>query len=248
MADTKQDVWLPYGTGTTRFNPNTGEVQGAGSVGPGGPADWKTIGNVNQPWTAQKYRDQFPQPGEIQMMKNIAAQQRQDVSQSAGATSGGGQQGASYYGAGAARTAGPTGQVAIGNFSGGSSTTGGVGGGGSTTTMPNNAAQIPWGVSVPSWQTWYGQNLGKQILINGQPRIIGQDIGADDVLKAYQNQAIGWGPSLEQRAGPTQAAQTATTPQGAALSSVWANLTPEEHAAIATQMQGGARSFTVAGK
>ena len=83
---------------------------------------------------------------------------------------------------------------------GGNGSTGGGGNMATTTT----ATQLPQGASVPSWQTWYGQNVGKTILVNGQLRTIGQDIGADDVLSAYRNNTIGWG----QTPGPQSSTQT----------------------------------------
>jgi hypothetical protein len=79
-----------------------------------------------------------------------------------------------------------------------------------------SATQIPPGMSVPQWQTWYGQNQGKTILVNGQPRTIGQDIGADDVLAAYRNNTIGWGSVPGANTGTTSEA-SGVQPESVAL-------------------------------
>jgi hypothetical protein len=80
------------------------------------------------------------------------------------------------------------------------------GGGGSMATT--SAAQIPTSVSLPEWQAWYGQNVGKTILVNGQPRTIGQDISPDDLLSSFRSNQVGWG----QMPGPSEPA----TPVGGA--------------------------------
>jgi hypothetical protein len=73
------------------------------------------------------------------------------------------------------------------------------------------AGQIPtgiWGSAGPNdiaeWQTWYGRNVGKTILVNGQPRTIGTDIQPDEMLQAFQNNTVGFGPMPGPQA-PTQA-------------------------------------------
>src|SRR5262245_22153799 len=49
-----------------------------------------------------------------------------------------------------------------------------------TTTMATNAAtQIPWGISLPQWQAWYGQNVGRTITIGGKNVTIGTDVGPE---------------------------------------------------------------------
>jgi hypothetical protein len=62
------------------------------------------------------------------------------------------------------------------------------------------AGQIPtgiWGSAGPSdigeWQKWYGNNVGKTILVNGQPRTIGTDIQPNEMLQAFQNNTVGFG-------------------------------------------------------
>jgi hypothetical protein len=54
------------------------------------------------------------------------------------------------------------------------------------------ASQIPTGVSIPQWQRWYGQNLGKTIFANGQLLTIGRDLTADQLLNAYANDQLLW--------------------------------------------------------
>jgi hypothetical protein len=63
--------------------------------------------------------------------------------------------------------------------------------------MATTATQIPFGVSIPDWQRWYGQNQGKTIMVNGQLRTIGSDIGADEMLQAYRNQTASWQPAVQ---------------------------------------------------
>jgi len=55
------------------------------------------------------------------------------------------------------------------------------------------ATQIPTSVSIPQWQQWYNQNLGKTILVNGNPVTIDQDIDPNQLLNAFQNQQVSWG-------------------------------------------------------
>ena len=62
------------------------------------------------------------------------------------------------------------------------------------------ATQIPNTISLPQWQQWYGQNVGKTILVNGNPVTIDQDINPDQLLSAFQNNQVGWG----QTPGPQQ--------------------------------------------
>jgi len=54
------------------------------------------------------------------------------------------------------------------------------------------AAKIPLNVSLPEWQTWFGQNVGKQIMVNGQVRTIGTDLSPDQALTAFRNQSVSW--------------------------------------------------------
>jgi hypothetical protein len=70
----------------------------------------------------------------------------------------------------------------------------------------NVASQIPLSVSLPQWQTWYGQNVGKTIMVGGQPRTIGTDISPDETLQAFRNQTVGWNVP-QAAAAPTQPAQ-----------------------------------------
>jgi hypothetical protein len=62
------------------------------------------------------------------------------------------------------------------------------------------AGQIPTGIwgsvspkDIASWQTWFGNNVGKTILVNGQPRTIGTDIQPNEMLQAFQNNTVSWG-------------------------------------------------------
>jgi hypothetical protein len=71
---------------------------------------------------------------------------------------------------------------------------------GGTSMATTTAGQIPtgiWGSAGPKdiaeWQTWYGRNVGKTILVNGQPRTIGTDIQPDEMLQAFQNNKVGFG-------------------------------------------------------
>jgi hypothetical protein len=60
--------------------------------------------------------------------------------------------------------------------------------------MPNTtASQISPASSLPEWQAWYGRNLGNTVLIGGQPAVLGQDVGPNEVLQAFRQGSIGWG-------------------------------------------------------
>jgi len=54
------------------------------------------------------------------------------------------------------------------------------------------STQIPTSVSVPQWQQWYGQNVGKTIFVNGQMRTIDQDIFPDELLQSFQQNTARW--------------------------------------------------------
>lgn len=103
---------------------------------------------------------------------------------------------------------------------GGTTGAGGGGGGGATgggqTMATTTAANIPYGISLPQWQTWYGQNLGNTVLINGQLMQIGRDIGPDALLAAYRNQTMGFGQPTAGQLGPQMAAN-APAPETMAL-------------------------------
>jgi hypothetical protein len=179
-------AWMTYGNGLTRFDPDTGKVQVAGSMGSSGPGDWRDIGNINDPWAQQQNSDMFPAPAEINMMKNIAAQAKAagGATGTPGmATTAGG--GAGYYGgSGAGATSSGAGTQTSGA---------GGGGGGATNMATTTATQIPTSVSIPQWQQWYNQNIGKTILVNGNPVTINQDINPNQLLSAFQNNQVGWG-------------------------------------------------------
>lgn len=87
--------------------------------------------------------------------------------------------------------AGTAGAQAAGGWAGG-----GVGGGagGGSTMATNVASQISPYSSLPAWQQWYGQNVGKQMTINGQTVTIGQDVTPDQLLQVFQQSpsSIGW--------------------------------------------------------
>jgi len=55
------------------------------------------------------------------------------------------------------------------------------------------STQIPTSVSLAEWQQWYGRNVGKTILVNGNPMTIDQDINPDQLLQAFQTGQVGWG-------------------------------------------------------
>jgi len=80
------------------------------------------------------------------------------------------------------------------------------------------AAQIPWGLSLPQWQSWYGKNVGNQVMVNGQLRTIGtQDLSPEEALSAYRSQTMGWNvpPAAPTYFGP---GATAPPPETQALS------------------------------
>ena len=58
--------------------------------------------------------------------------------------------------------------------------------------MNATSTQIPTSVSVPQWQQWYGQNVGKTIFVNGQMRTIDQDIFPDELLQSFQQNTARW--------------------------------------------------------
>src|SRR6267378_4181415 len=76
------------------------------------------------------------------------------------------------------------------------------------------ATQISPSASLPQWQAWYGQNIGKTMMVGGQPVVIGQDIGADDLLSAFRSNTIGWGGGAQQPSGAIGGGQQ---PESAAL-------------------------------
>ena len=58
--------------------------------------------------------------------------------------------------------------------------------------MNATSTQIPTSVSIPQWQQWYGQNVGKTIFVNGQMRTIDQDIFPDELLQSFQQNTARW--------------------------------------------------------
>src|SRR5262245_43079369 len=82
-------------------------------------------------------------------------------------------------------------------------TAGGAAGGaqsGGSSMATTTAGQIPTGIwgsvrpaDVTEWQKWYGANVGKTILVNGQPRTINQDIQPGELWDAFRNDAVGFG-------------------------------------------------------
>jgi hypothetical protein len=94
-----------------------------------------------------------------------------------------------------------------------------------------SASQIKTGISdVPAWQTWYGQNVGKSIYVNGQPRTISTGLEANapsnaitpgQLFSSFSNNQVAWNPTSVAPA-PTAATQppiTPTTPANAAQTS-----------------------------
>jgi hypothetical protein len=97
-----------------------------------------------------------------------------------------------------------------------------------TTPAGTTARPIPLSVNLPEWQQWYGQNLGKSVLVNGALQTIGTDIGPDALLAAFRNQSVGFGQSpIAGQSGP--AAPTYFGPG--------ANAAPPESAALAQMAQ-----------
>ena len=110
-----------------------------------------------------------------------------------------------------------------------------VPGGGGVGVASTTATQVPLSLSIPQWQQWYGQNVGKTILVNGALKTIGQDISPDQMLAAFQNNTVGWGqPTIGALAPQTPTyfgtGATAAAPETAGLSQM-AQIDPASEAA-----------------
>jgi hypothetical protein len=79
---------------------------------------------------------------------------------------------------------------------------------------PASAAPLVQGVDLPSFQHWFGTNVGHTVFVNGQPRTINKDLSADQALAAYRSGSLSWnapaGPQLSQAWQDIQAQQAAT--------------------------------------
>ncbi len=205
-------AWIGYTSPSTglpgRYDPATGEVQQYGGSG-----NWVKAGTVGESGDYTPSNPKINPPDQTvinQIMASRAAAASKSAGAPAGTTPAGGVTAAqSYYMAGApGGTAGTTGGA------------GAAGGGGGTTQMATTSAtQIPTNVSIPEWQTWFGQNVGKTILVNGQPRTIGTDIQPNEMLQAFQNNTVGWG-SMPGASGAQQPAQAIGGPGQAQPESV----------------------------
>lgn len=78
------------------------------------------------------------------------------------------------------------------------------------------AEQIPANVSLPEWQQWYGRNVGKTMLVNGQSVTIGTDVSPDQLLNAFRSNNIGWSPATQGPQAPPAPTDT-TQPETRAL-------------------------------
>lgn len=76
------------------------------------------------------------------------------------------------------------------------------------------AGQIPTGIwggasnaDIGEWQKWYGANVGKSILVNGQARTLGSDIQPGELWDAFRGNNVGWGtvPGPQGAQAPAQA-------------------------------------------
>jgi hypothetical protein len=90
---------------------------------------------------------------------------------------------------------------------------GGAGGGGGRPGTQEaqfqtpTASYLPTGADVPSFQTWFSQNVGKTILVNGQMRTIGAggtaggELDPSEALQAFQGGQLGWQQPAGQQLG-----------------------------------------------
>lgn len=90
---------------------------------------------------------------------------------------------------------------------------------------PATASQISSASSIPEWQNWFNQNIGKTLYIDGQLVTLNQS-NPNDVLQAFQQGRASWQPPLAQQTrGQTlaggelgalgqMAAQAGQTPMG----------------------------------
>jgi hypothetical protein len=218
MAD-PQTNWIEYAAGR-RWDPATGQVQynqNGQWVSSGAPnvlynPQSGQLYNPNQPnipysllsgsGAGGPTADVLGQIYMIQQM-NAAAQQRQAQQAGQGSATGTGIQAApSYWGTGmqSGIAATPVAQGATGTAGAQGSVPGAQSGGNATQMATTTAGQIPtgiWGSAGPNdiaeWQKWYGNNVGKTILVNGQPRTIGTDIQPAEMLQAFQSNTVGFG-------------------------------------------------------
>jgi hypothetical protein len=93
------------------------------------------------------------------------------------------------------------------------------------------AGRIPtgiWGSAGPSdireWQKWYGANVGKTILVDGQPRTLGADIAPAELWNAFRSNMVGWQP-----AALTVPPASTTPPETSALAEM-AKVDPQSEA------------------
>jgi hypothetical protein len=213
-AQTTPSNWIEYPVQTPngnyvngRFDPASGEIQA--QIG----GDWQTISQtsagtsqapgrlsapaqfgLNETYLHSGMGWALPSQQQVWAMR-LAQQQRaaQGAPGTQGVSTGTGIQAApSYWGA--APQSGGTQAGSVGAL-------GATGGNATQQMATTTATQIPTNVSIPEWQRWYGQNVGKTILVNGQPRTIGTDIQPDEMLQAFQSNNVGWG-AMSAPAGP----------------------------------------------
>jgi len=157
----------------------------------------------------------LPSQQQLWTMQQLAAQSQ---AQKAFDSSSGRGSAAGQTPAGTAQTKAATSYYGTGQSSGTQAgTSGGTSGAQTGGNMATTATQIPAGVSLPEWQQWYGQNVGKTMTVNGQQVTIGQDIGADDLLTAFRNNTIGWGQAGAQQPSGQIGGQGQAQPESVAL-------------------------------
>jgi hypothetical protein len=209
-----QQGWVQFAE-NRRYNPATGQVQ----YDPSGNGNWQDIGTIplsagtgsywqNARLTSPNLIGQLPSQD---ILRQIAISQQMAAAgggqaPSPAAAQGGGWGTPSYLGAPQINMGGvwqPSGGTQAGTQT--SPQTGG------TSMATTTAGQIPtgiWGSAGPNdiseWQTWFGNNVGKTILVNGQPRTIGTDIQPNEMLQAFQQNTVGWG-SVPGAQAPAQA-------------------------------------------
>jgi hypothetical protein len=216
---TGQAQWFNRGNwqdvGTVQYDPHTGQITQNGQ-----PIDPRVNTQFNVGSSTI-----LPNIEQLRMMSMLAAQ-RQALQQQAGpgAPAPTGIQAApSYWGtgmqSGIAATpvtpgaTGATGASGATGATGASSATGAPSAqtGGSNMAATTTAGQFPTGLNweavspndIAQWQTWYGRNVGKTILVNGQPRTIGTDIQPQEMLDAFRQNTVGFGAMPGPQA-PTQ--------------------------------------------